>query len=168
MPDAPPVPAAPSLPALPQAKLTGLDIVPERVAALPRPPFSQGICASMHDTGLPDKSFDAIVGGEVLEHLPPSLIDPTLCEFFRILTLRGRLILTTPNPGSLRFRIKGWSVLLEESHLSQHPPHILRLRLQMTGFRNIKLRGSGRSTRYYGTRLPLFAYGSYLCTAEKW
>lgn len=152
----------------PSLNLTGIDFIPERIGALDRTIYSDARCSPLHQTGLPNRSFDAVVAGEVIEHIAPEMVDVVLAEWFRILRLKGRIILTTPNPGSLRFRYHGWSVLLEESHLSQHAPKLLTQRLQMLGFRNIRLRGSGRISKYIGTRWPMFAYGSYLAVAEKW
>jgi hypothetical protein len=41
---------------------------------------------------------DAVVTGELLGHMPPEQIYSTLCEFLRLPSLRGRLMMTTPNP----------------------------------------------------------------------
>ena len=116
-----------------------------------------------------DRSVDAVVAGEFLEHLPPSQVSTTLCEFFRVLKLHGRLILTTPNPYYLKNRIKSLSVLSDPAHMTQHYPEILRHRLLEIGFSNIKIRGSGRVSNLIGTTFPwLGVYGSYLIVAEKW
>ncbi len=152
----------------PETQLIGMDCVAERLSALDPACYAESRVGFLHQTGLDDQSLDAIVAGEILEHIPGSLVDASLAECYRILRLRGRLILTTPNPCSLRFRLKGWSVLLEESHLSQHHPSILKIRLRMHGFGKILFRGSGRSSLYIGDRLPLACYGSYLAVAEKW
>ena len=152
----------------PGLKIIGIDCVPERIESLDRTIYAEGRCSLLHETGLPDRSVDAVVAGEVLEHIEPDKVDRVLAEWFRILRLKGRIVLTTPNPGSLRFRYHGWSVLLEESHLSQHPPRLLRHRLRMIGFRGVRSRGSGRISSLIGTRWPLAAYGSYLVVAEKW
>jgi hypothetical protein len=64
---------------LPGLRITGLDCVPERIAALD---------TLVYDTNaipLPAEGFDAIVAGEFIEHLPPDQVYPTLCEFFRLL-----------------------------------------------------------------------------------
>jgi len=150
-------------------QLVGLDCVQERVAALDPSIYSQGICSFTSQLPLANHAFDAIVAGEFIEHIPPPDVDVTLAEFFRVLRLRGRLILTTPNPNYLKNKLRHLSVLSEQSHLTQHYPDCLRFRLRMAGFSGVKIFGSGRMTRYVGQRFPwLVVYGSYLVQADKW
>src|SRR5271154_1808817 len=132
----------------PVYELTGLDCVPERLTALDKKVYQQTICGFSNDIPVGNKSFDAIVGGEFIEHVPPSQIDATLAEFFRILRLKGRLLLTTPNPCYLKNRLKNLSVLLEESHLTQHYPDALAYRMRLIGFSRISIYGTGRVTAY--------------------
>jgi SAM-dependent methyltransferase len=53
----------------------------------------------------PDQAFDVVTMWEVIEHLP----DPrtTLAEVWRILRPGGRLVLSTPDAGSLAARLSG-------------------------------------------------------------
>lgn len=114
-----------------------------------------------------DRSCDAIVAGEFLEHLYPSDVDATLCEFQRILAIGGTLLMTTPNPYSLNMR-KQRGTVYGVAHLTQHFPEVLKLRLKMHGFSKIRLIGSGKATRHFGEWLPfLSVYGSYLIAARK-
>jgi ubiquinone/menaquinone biosynthesis C-methylase UbiE len=153
---------------LPNLQITGLDCVPERIAALDPTIYNSSICCFTHTIPLASESFDAIVAGEFIEHVPPDLVFPTLCEFFRLLRLRGLLLLTTPNPHYLvnKFRrrsILGWA------HVSQHHPQSLKRRLEDVGFSRVRMRGSGRVSIFLGARFPLLAaYGSYLAQATKW
>ncbi|HWV98669.1 MAG TPA: class I SAM-dependent methyltransferase [Candidatus Acidoferrum sp.] len=150
-------------------QIVGLDCVQERVTSLDPSIYSQGICSFSTQLPLPNDSFDAIAAGEFIEHVPPVEVEATLAEFFRVLRLRGRLILTTPNPNYLKNKVRHLSVLLEKSHLTQHYPDCLPFRLRMVGFSSVKVYGSGRMTRYIGQRFPWLAvYGSYLVRAEKW
>jgi SAM-dependent methyltransferase len=149
--------------------ITGLDCVPERVAALDRSVYRQVLCG--FSTGIPvdDTSFDAVVGGEFIEHVPPAHVDGTLAEFFRVLRLKGRLLLTTPNPDYVKNRWRKLSVLLDKSHSSQHFPDCLAHRLRLVGFSNVRVLGSGRVSLYLGQRFPLLSfYGSYLVRGDKW
>jgi SAM-dependent methyltransferase len=152
----------------PASELWGLDCVPERVAALDPGVYARPLCAFTQELPVQDRSVDAIIAGEFLEHLPPSLVEPTLCEFFRVLTLRGVLLLTTPNPGSFWKWKRGDSVVRDPAHLTQHHPAILKHRLLAVGFSGVRIRGSGRASRRLGEWAPRFLYGSYLMRAVKW
>ena len=153
----------------PALEIFGLDCIPERIERLDPAVYVRGFCGYSTHVPVPEQTFDAIVGGEFIEHVPPGEIDPTLAEFFRVLKLRGRLILTTPNPNYVKNRLRGLSVLLERSHVSQHYPDCLRHRLRSNGYSRVAVRGSGRMTRWIGARFPWLAfYGSYLVRADKW
>ena len=77
------------------------------------------------------------------------------------------MLLTTPNPGYLRLKFIRGSVL-GGAHLSQHHPDMMKLRLRMLGFNNVRIKGSGKVTRYLGCRFPFLpVYGSYLAVADK-
>jgi SAM-dependent methyltransferase len=80
----------------PAYELTGLDCVPERLAALDKTGYQQALCGFSSNLPVGNNSFDVIGGGEFIEHVPPSQIDPTPAEFFRVLRLKGRLLLTAP------------------------------------------------------------------------
>lgn len=154
---------------MPSVRITGLDCVPERLSDLDPDVYCESICSFTNDIPLPTASFDAIVAGEFIEHVSPEEVMPTLSEFFRLLRLKGRLLLTTPNPSYLRNRLRGLSVLLDAAHVSQHSPKSLRRRLEDVGFSQIKIRGSGRALKYFGQHFPYRAvYGSYLAKATKW
>jgi SAM-dependent methyltransferase len=153
---------------LPGLRITGMDCVPERVAALDELVYETKICGFTNAIPLAAESFDAIVAGEFIEHLPPDQVYPTLCEFFRLLRLKGSLLLTTPNPRYLKNKLRGISVL-GGAHISQHYIGNLRRRLRDIGFSGIKIRGSGRVSTVLGERFPFRAvYGSYLAKATKW
>jgi 2-polyprenyl-3-methyl-5-hydroxy-6-metoxy-1,4-benzoquinol methylase len=152
----------------PSLRITGLDCVPERVQTLDPNIYDAKICDFTQSISSPSDSFDAIVAGEFIEHLPPDQVDATLCEFFRLLRLRGLLLLTTPNPRYIRHFLERTSVL-GGAHISQHYINSLRRRLAAVGFSAITIRGSGRVSSMLGERIPLRAiYGSYLALASKW
>jgi 2-polyprenyl-3-methyl-5-hydroxy-6-metoxy-1,4-benzoquinol methylase len=152
----------------PGLEITGLDCVPERIEALNRLIYKRAVCAFTENIQLLGDSFDAIVAGEFIEHVPPDLVFPTLCEFFRLLRLKGRLLMTTPNPQYLKNRLTGATVL-GGAHFSQHHPRSLRRRLEDIGFSQVRLKGSGRVSIALGEHFPvLAAYGSYLVQAVKW
>jgi 2-polyprenyl-3-methyl-5-hydroxy-6-metoxy-1,4-benzoquinol methylase len=153
---------------LPRLEITGLDCVPERVAALDPTNYDSSICCFTQTIPLASESFDAIVAGEFIEHVPPDLVFSTFCEFFRLLRLEGLLLLTTPNPRYLANKFRRRSVL-GWAHVSQHHARSLKRRLEDVGFSRIKIRGSGRVSILIGERFPLLTiYGSYLAEATKW
>ena len=84
---------------MPILQITGLDCVADRIADLDPTVYDLSVCTFSHSIPLESGSIDAIVAGEFIEHVPPDLVFPTFCEFFRLLRLRGLLLLTTPNPG---------------------------------------------------------------------
>ncbi|MDP4780110.1 MAG: class I SAM-dependent methyltransferase [Akkermansiaceae bacterium] len=150
----------------PSIKLLGLDCVEERLGALPAC-YDGKIHGLTTQIPLPDRSCDAIVAGEFLEHLYPSDVDPTLCEFQRVLEIGGTLMMTTPNPYSLKMR-KRKGTVFGVAHLTQHFPAILKQRMMAHGFSRVKIIGSGQATRYFGEWMPyLSVYGSYLIIGKK-
>jgi 2-polyprenyl-3-methyl-5-hydroxy-6-metoxy-1,4-benzoquinol methylase len=150
-------------------QIDGLDCVPERLNAVLDHIYDRRICSFSYSIDAETRFYDAIVAGEFLEHVPPEQVYPTLCEFFRLLKLRGRLMMTTPNPRYLKNRFRHLSVLLDPSHVTQHYPERLRKRLMDVGFSNVTILGSGRVSRKLGEKFPMLnAYGSYLAIATKW
>jgi ubiquinone/menaquinone biosynthesis C-methylase UbiE len=151
----------------PAAELWGMDVVQECLDALPAS-YARKIRGLSTEIPLEAGQADVILAGHVLEHLTAADVDPTLCEFQRVLKVGGRLLMATPNPQSVKFALTRGSVYYGPGHLSQHYPHLLRMRLMMHGFTHVRIRGSGRVTRYVGDRVPLLRfYGSYLVSADK-
>lgn len=146
-------------------RIVGIDVVRDRIERLPSH-YVDGLVARTDHIPVADDSFDAVVAGEVIEHLYSTDLSPTLAEFFRVLRLGGRLLLTTPNPNGAKRRILRESVL-GGPHVSQHFPRTLRMQLRATGFSRVRLRGSGKATRYLHELAPLAAFGSYLTMADK-
>jgi SAM-dependent methyltransferase len=150
----------------PDCTLVGLDCVAERLAELPGE-YSTSIHGLTTQIPAEDRSFHAVVAGEFLEHLYPADVDPTLCEFQRILAIGGRLMLTTPNPLAWKLRARRGTVY-GTAHLTQHYPRLLRTRLMIHGFSRVRLIGSGKATRHFGEWFPLLnLYGSFLVVADK-
>lgn len=150
----------------PEITLSGLDCVQARLDALPAC-YEGRVYGLSNKIPRPDQTFDAIVAGEFLEHLYPSDVDATLCECQRVLKIGGTLLMTTPNPGYLKNLMAGETVY-GTSHLTQHHHKVLKHRLLMHGFSRVRIIGSGKMTRYIGSRFPLLnVYGSYLITAKK-
>ncbi|MES2369256.1 MAG: class I SAM-dependent methyltransferase [Pseudomonadota bacterium] len=144
----------------------GLDAVRDRLDRLPQDAYEQGVHG--YSTKIPneDGTYDAVVAGEFIEHIYQADVDQTLGEIFRVLKIGGRLLLTTPNPGDIKRKMRGHSIL-GGAHVSQHFSDTLKLKLRMAGFSRVRVYGSGKVSRYVGSRFPLFIYGSYLAIGDK-
>jgi 2-polyprenyl-3-methyl-5-hydroxy-6-metoxy-1,4-benzoquinol methylase len=110
--------------------------------------------------------FDAMVMGELIEHVPYPALEQFVASAATVLAPGGRVLLTTPNPHALRLRLRGGSVL-GGAHVSVHCPAALSELLNHRGFRVVRIEGSGRLSRIIGVRFPLSLYGSYLLIAER-
>jgi len=154
---------------LQHVRIVGLECVPDRVERIPQGIYESVVPAFADETPFPSLSFDAVVAGEIIEHIPGNSVFPTLCEIFRILRLKGRVLLTTPNPHYLKNRLKDLSVVSDPSHVSQHTISSMHRKLEDAGFTRIRFYGSGRMTRHIGQYFPVrCVYGSYLAVATKW
>src|ERR1700730_15763166 len=74
-------------------KMVGLDCVQEKLCPIAEEIYDHRIFSFTNAIDLESGSYDAIVAGEFLEHVPPEQVYSTLCEFFRLLRLRGRLMM---------------------------------------------------------------------------
>lgn len=152
----------------PEIELHGLDLLQSRLDRLPRDVYSGTVCGSATQVPTADESFDAIVAGEFIEHLLPIDAHRFVADAFRVLKVRGRLLLTTPNPQDIKLLLRSGTIL-GGAHLSQHHPDALRLMMRTMGFSGVKLLGSGKVSWYLGYRFPLLSvYGSYLAVGNKW
>jgi len=152
----------------PQFVVSGLDIVKDRLERLPKDVYENNVHGPSTNIPADDGTFDAVVAGEFVEHLYAEDLEKTLNEIFRVLKLGGQVLLTTPNPGDIKKKWRNESVL-GDSHLSQHYPDILKMRLRMAGFSRVKIYGSGKVSSYLGYRFPaLCLYGSYLASGFKY
>jgi ubiquinone/menaquinone biosynthesis C-methylase UbiE len=150
----------------PEAQLWGIDVVQDRLDALPDV-YAKRFRGLSTDMPIADNSVDVVVAGEFLEHLLARDVDVTICEFQRVLRVGGRLLLTTPNPRYIRLAMNRGSVY-GPGHLTQHYASVLRLRLKMHGFKHVRVCGSGKVSRYIGQHVPVpQLYGSYLIRADK-
>lgn len=151
-----------------QLQIYGLDCVQDRLSKLPPDAYVKGIYGLSTSIPCKDCEFDVVVAGEFIEHLYPNDVDKSLTEIFRVLKIGGRLLLTTPNPTGIRWKVRKESCL-GGAHLSQHFYDTLKLKLRMFGFSRLKVLGSGRMTRYLGDKVPLIQlYGSYLLMGDKY
>jgi ubiquinone/menaquinone biosynthesis C-methylase UbiE len=143
--------------------VTGLDVDREALARAE----ARGLTTvwGRADERLPfdDASFDAVVAGEILEHLP----DPsaTLAEVYRVLKPGGRLVGTVPNAFRLKNRLRflaGRAPERDPTHLQLFSP--FRMRRELAGFESVDIdffasrflplwpRGFGNTLAFTGLR----------------
>ncbi len=88
-----------------------------------------------------NNTFDIILLSQVLEHIKDD--DVVLREIYRILKIRGIMILGVPNEGCLlaqmRNRIFQRSILKETDHINFYTEANIRTKLKLNGFRAIKI-----------------------------
>jgi SAM-dependent methyltransferase len=104
--------------------------------------------------GLPEHAFDAVVLGDVIEHL----IDPlaALDRISMLLAPGGVVYLTIPDAGSRLARLMGrrwWSVL--PTHLQYFSRHSITVLLERAGYEVLEITTAPKtfSIRYYAWRL---------------
>ena len=87
---------------------------------------------------IPNSPFDAIVAGEIIEHLPnPGVMLTNMRKFLRP---GGKLIITTPNAFSLRkqFRVSLGNESVHRDHVMYFSHRTLARLLVMSGYRVVK------------------------------
>jgi SAM-dependent methyltransferase len=117
-----------------------------------------------------ERSVDAIICGELLEHLEKPVEFLKQCN--KIIKNKGVIILSTPNPHYIMeiiltmFMIK--KIFYSKDHVCLYPQRWLIRMLEIAGFKNVYVTGGGVKIPYLGT-VPFFrTFGLYtiLC-AEK-
>lgn len=150
----------------PEVFLCGLDVVKSRTENL-NSIYNQLVYGRATERFFDANSFDLVVAGELIEHIAPVEVENFISEIFRVLQPRGVFVFTTPNPNSVKLRLRRESVL-GGSHLSQHFISSTKLRLQLQSFKILRVWGTGKTSRIIGRYFPKCFYGSYLVVAKKY
>jgi SAM-dependent methyltransferase len=107
--------------------------------------------AGLLEAGLPERSFDVVFMGDVIEHLPRP--GDALERSARLLAPGGALAMALPDAGSRVARLMGprwWSVI--PTHVHYFTRHSMRTLLERTGYRLL----------YVGTQPKAFSVRYYL------
>lgn len=119
----------------PDRDLEGVDLDPlnVRICREHGLPVREGGCDALP---YPDRTFDACLFVEVLEHLPAP--EAALRELRRVLRPGGRLLVVVPNDRTFllaRLALGMWKeAFYDTGHLRQWTPRLLRDALKATGF----------------------------------
>lgn len=152
----------------PYLKLYGIDLEEDHIRRIPPGIYDQLLSDSATSLPFADASFDTIVAGELVEHIPAHELPVMLREFHRLLRPGGRLLLTTPNPHSYLVNLRQHDIFADPSHINIMAVSVLSGHLSETGFASTRVTGSGKVSRHPGERFPLFnGYGSYLTVSQK-
>jgi 2-polyprenyl-3-methyl-5-hydroxy-6-metoxy-1,4-benzoquinol methylase len=91
-------------------------------------------CGNLADMEYPEGTFDAVTLNHVIEHVPDAV--GLLRECRRVLKTGGRLVISTPNSGSLGHRIfkDSWRGLEPPRHLYLYSPRLMRSIVTAAGF----------------------------------
>jgi 2-polyprenyl-3-methyl-5-hydroxy-6-metoxy-1,4-benzoquinol methylase len=149
----------------PSAHIEGLELVTARGSAIPTGIYDAVTVGDLA-TIETETRFDAVVMGELIEHVPYTALEHFISSAATLLAPGGRILLTTPNPHYLLLRWRGGSIL-GGAHVSVHCPAALSEFLNHRGFRVVRVEGSGRVSRVIGVNFPLSVYGSYMIVAER-
>jgi 2-polyprenyl-3-methyl-5-hydroxy-6-metoxy-1,4-benzoquinol methylase len=142
--------------------IIGADIVSERLQKVPAD-YHQIIDLTKNNLEDVVDNVDAIVAGEVAEHLPFLDLIHYFEIFKKIITKNGLILMTTPNPKSFLVKLGYQAALKDPSHVNIMDKYFFKTLLFKLGFEDVKIYGSGKATRIFGERFPLFGvYGSYL------
>jgi 2-polyprenyl-3-methyl-5-hydroxy-6-metoxy-1,4-benzoquinol methylase len=141
----------------------GVEPLKERIEQIPGGIYRKVYQGLLGDVPGEAGPYDALLMGELIEHVPFAELDDLIDQSARLLADGGRLLLTTPNPHRLRSR----GTSLGGAHVSVHCAVALKQYLTWKGWEVKTVGGSGRLSSLIGEKLPLRVYGSYLLVARK-
>ncbi len=149
--------------AVPTVTVDGVELLQDRIDRIPAGIYRkvyQGLLADVPGEAGP---YDALLLGELIEHVPFAQLDELIDQSEHLLAGGGPLLLTTPNPHRLRSR----GTSLGGAHVSVHCAVALTQYLTWKGWQVKTVGGSGRLSGLIGEKLPLPVYGSYFLVARK-
>jgi len=151
----------------PSLKLYGIELIKERIEKIPANIYEQTFNNSIITYNCNNILFDAIIAGEVIEHIPNDLFIDMLNNCKKLLKKDGVILFTTPNPNSLLVKLGRDAVYNDPSHVNIMSVKKFRNIVSKCGLGILNITGSGKATRYLGQSFPMILYGSYLAVLHK-
>jgi 2-polyprenyl-3-methyl-5-hydroxy-6-metoxy-1,4-benzoquinol methylase len=152
----------------PSTELYGIELIAERIEKIPPGIYNKVFNESITEWQAGDQKFDRIIAGEVIEHIPENEFLKMLLKCKGLLKDNGLMLLTTPNPHSLLVKLGRDTVFNDPSHVNIMSVEKFKTCVTNAGLKVIKILGSGKATRYIGSKVPLMPlYGSYLGVISK-
>jgi 2-polyprenyl-3-methyl-5-hydroxy-6-metoxy-1,4-benzoquinol methylase len=113
-----------------------VDVIEERGRSFPQHGW---LISDVTTLPFPDGAFDAVVAGEILEHVPAT--DVALREWTRVLRRGGTLILTTPNRRRLTNALQSFDFPMGPDHINELSYRECVAALRRNGLRLLERRG---------------------------
>lgn len=151
----------------PTFKLFGIELIKERIDNIPSNIYELVFNDSIITATCNNLRFDAIIAGEVIEHIPKDLFMDMLHNCKKLLNEDGIILFTTPNPNSVLVKLGRDSVFKDPSHVNIMSVNELKCVVQSCGLKIQSIKGSGKASRFLGYSFPLNLYGSYLTIISK-
>ncbi len=152
----------------PSTNLYGIELVKERIEKIPAGIYTQVYNESITTWESGNLKFDRIIAGEVIEHIPQDEFIIMLQKCKTLLKQDGLILFTTPNPDAILIKLGRDSVFEDPSHVNIMSIPAFKSFVKNAGLKVIKILGSGKATRYLGSKIPLLnLYGSYLAVLSK-
>jgi 2-polyprenyl-3-methyl-5-hydroxy-6-metoxy-1,4-benzoquinol methylase len=148
-------------------KLYGIELIKERIEKIPPNIYEQTFNESIITSNCNNNLFDAIIAGEVIEHIPKDLFVEMLNNCKKLLKNNGLILFTTPNPNSLLVKFGRNAVYNDPSHVNIMSIKEFKEIVNSCGLKISNITGSGKATRYLGQSFPMILYGSYLAILNK-
>jgi 2-polyprenyl-3-methyl-5-hydroxy-6-metoxy-1,4-benzoquinol methylase len=147
--------------------LDGVELLADRVERIPAGVYRKVYQGLLGDMPADAGPYDALLMGELIEHVPFSALDDLIEQSTRLLAHGGRLLLTTPNPHYALLGPRCGGTVLGGAHVSVHCPAALRQYLEWKGLEVETIAGSGPKSGLLGEKFPMAVYSQYLMVARK-
>ena len=155
------------LTAVSDVTLDGVELLPDRIERIPAGVYRTVYRGLLGDVPAEAGPYDALLMGELIEHVPFAALDALIEQSTRLLAHGGRMLLTTPNPHYALLGPRCGGTVLGGAHVSVHCPAALKQYLEWKGLEVETIAGSGPKSGLLGEKFPMALYSQYLLIARK-